>query len=149
VAPRRPRDADLARELARLARELDAVPALNPPEALVARTLALARAELARTRAPAAPLPPGARAALPAGFARELLRLLGLAAAPLTLALAWNAAVLALAWPLLSAALPEPLAVGLVVAYGFGALGWLALATASLPFAAHRKALARHPEVAA
>ncbi len=146
MTPRRRQD-ELMRELAQLVPALDRVRAPEPSDALVQRTLTLARAELARTAASASPAPRRVRATLPAGFAGELLRLLGLAAAPLVLALAWNVTVIALAWPLLSAALPEALAVGLVAAYGFGALGWLALATASLPFAAHRKALARRPEV--
>jgi hypothetical protein len=149
MAPRRRREDELSHELAGVAPLLDAVPAPEPSAELVARTLALARAELAAAAAPVPEASWRVRPSLPVGFAGELMRLLGLAAAPLALAIAWNVAVIALAWPLLQALLPEALAVGVVVSYAFGALGWLALATASLPFAAHRLALARRPEVVA
>ena len=124
-----------------LAPLLESWTAPEPPAALADRTLALARAELATTPAEAPQRAP--RRHVPAGYAGELARLLGLSALPILLALAWNAAVVVLAWPLLAAWLPVELAALVLGGWALGALGWLALATGSLPFLAHRRALTR------
>jgi hypothetical protein len=111
-------------------------PAGAPSDALVARTLAAARAEL---RA-------GARPA----FWRELARLAGPAAAALPLWIAGNATVVWAAWLVLSAVLPvwaADLAVIVPALYAFGAVGWLAVFFGALPFVAHRRLLHRFREV--
>jgi hypothetical protein len=58
----------------------------------------------------------------------------------------WNALVILMAPALLSQWLPSGVASGLVAVYAFAALGWLALVYGSLPFVAHRRALARQQE---
>jgi hypothetical protein len=138
MAPGRRSTEHLETELARLAPRLDELQVGEPPTALVERTLRAARLELART--PAAPV----SQPLPAGFKRELVRVLSLTAAPGALAIVWNALVILVAPALLSQWLPEGIAGALVAAYAFAALGWLALVYGSLPFVAHRRALMRH-----
>jgi hypothetical protein len=117
-------DAELERLLAALV-----APGPPPPHALVARTLAVARAEL---RA-------GARPRL----WRELLRLAAPAAAALPVVVACNLAVAALERDLLAVWLPawapRELAATLPALHLFGALGWLALFCAALPALAHRR----------
>jgi hypothetical protein len=138
------RDAEqeVADELRALAPWLDRIEAPAPAPELVERTLRLAAAEL--SRAPA--LTPGVAAAaerLPAGFRRELARLLAAALPALALALAWTALVGAEGTAWLGAWLPAWLAAALVAAHVVGALGWLGLASASLPLVAHRRATLR------
>jgi hypothetical protein len=142
----RPRDHEIDGGLRALAPALDALRAPEPPVALVERALLAARAELLRApvRAPRPALP-----AVPPGFGRELARLLAGTAPALALVVLWNALVLRLAAPLLSAWLPEGLAVAALAAYALAALGGLGLVYGSLPFAAHRRALARRREVVA
>ncbi|HVH06748.1 MAG TPA: hypothetical protein VNE71_12195 [Myxococcota bacterium] len=122
-------------------RELDALldalraPAAEPHPALVARTLAMARAEL-RAR--------------PSVYWRELARLAAPAAAGLPLWIAVNAAVVWAAWLVLSAALPAwaaPLAIALPAIYAFGAVGWLGVFFGTLPFVAHQRLVRRLREV--
>lgn len=137
----RRRDAQLEEALRQLGPALDGVEVPPPPSELVDRALLAARAELAR------PVAVAARPALPAGFGRELARLLALTAAPLALVLALNAAILLTAPEWLSGWLPAPLVSFGVAAWAFGALGWLALVWGSLPFVAHRRALTRLQEI--
>ena len=114
-----------------------AAPGEEPPPALVARTLAAARAEL--------------RAAWQPGFWRELLRLAAPAAAALPVVVALDAAVAWAAWLLLSAWLPAwaPPELALLVPglFVFGAVGWLALFWGALPLLAHQRVLRRLREV--
>jgi hypothetical protein len=131
-------------ELARLAPSLDSLEAPEPPEQLVAHTLQLASAELgAGTRSA---LEQRAHAVVPAGFNRELARLLGASALSLPLFVLWNLAVLWLGREILAAWLPASFTWSLAAAYLFGAIGWLALVLGSLPVLAHRRALLRHSE---
>jgi hypothetical protein len=60
--------------------------------------------------------------------------------------LLWNLAILSLGREILVAWLPASFAWGLVGAYVFGAIGWLALVLGTLPVLAHRRALMRHNE---
>ena len=139
--PRRD-DAWLATELAALAPVLDRTPAPEPPAALVERTLALAAAELARRPA----LLPGvasARGQLPAGFRRELARLLVASLPALALGVAWALLLLRLGPPWLAHWLPASLALALVGAQLVAVLSALGLVTASLPLFAHHRALFR------
>jgi hypothetical protein len=132
------------RELARLAPSLDSLEEPQPSEGLVSRTLQLASAEL-RAGAHSA-LPERGHAVVPAGFKRELARLLGASALSLPLFLLWNLAILWLGRELLVTWLPASLTWGLAGAYVFGAIGWLALVLGTLPVLAHRRALLRHNE---
>jgi hypothetical protein len=137
---------DVAAGLRELAPALDALLAPQPPAALVERVLLAARAELLRAPVPA---PRPALPAVPPGFGRELARLLVGTAPALALVLLWNALVLRVAAPLLVAWLPEGVAFAALTAYALAALGGLGLVYGSLPFAAHRRALARRREVVA
>jgi hypothetical protein len=132
------------RELARLAPSLDALEAPQPSEGLVSGTLQLASAEL-RAVTQSDLQPPG-HAVVPAGFKRELARLLGASALSLPLFLLWNLAILSLGREILAAWLPASFTWGLAGAYLFGAIGWLALVLGALPVLAHRRALLRHSE---
>jgi hypothetical protein len=132
------------KELARLARSLDVLEVPEPPEELVSRTLQRASEEL-RARTQSA-LPQRDHDLVPTGFKRELARLLGASALSLPLFLLWNLAFLSLAREILTAWLPASFAWGLVGAYAFGAIGWLALVFGTLPILAHRRALRRHHE---
>lgn len=113
-------------ELERLLRAL-AEPGPPPPRALVARSLAAARAELRAGQRPR--------------FWRELLRVAAPAAAALPLLVAFDLAVAWGAFTLLSdwlpAWAPRGLAAAVPALYLFGALGWLALFCAALPALAH------------
>jgi hypothetical protein len=138
----RPDEAWGARELAALAPLLDRVRAPAAPPALVQRTLRLAAAELARRPA----LVPGVAAAerrLPAGFRRELARLLAAALPALALGAVWAALLLELGPPWLGAWLPAGVALALVGAQLVAGLSALGLVSASLPLVAHRRALLR------
>jgi len=131
-------DAQLEAELRELAPRLDRVEAPAPPPRLVERTLRLASAEL--QRAPA--LAPGVaapEARLPAGFRRELARLVAATLPLLALVLAWDWFLLREGAAWLAAWLPAGLAFALVTAYVAGSLGWLALTYASLPLFAYRR----------
>ena len=131
-------------ELARLAPSLDSLEAPQPPEALVGRTLQLASAEL-RAGARSA-LPQRSHSLVPAGFKRELARLLGASALSLPFFLLWNLAVIWLGQEILAIWLPASFSWGLIGVYAFGAIGWLALVLGTLPVLAHRRALLRHHE---
>ena len=131
-------------ELARLAPSLDSLEAPEPPERLVGRTLQLASAEL-RAGTQAA-LQERGHAVVPAGFNRELARLLGASALSLPLFVLWNLAVLWLGREILASWLPASFTWSLAAAYLFGAIGWLALVLGSLPVLAHRRALLRDSE---
>jgi hypothetical protein len=138
----RPDDAWLAAELAALAPLLDRPQAPAASPALVDRTLRLAAAELARTPA----LVPGVAAAeqrLPAGFRRELARLLAASLPALALGAVWAALLLRLGPDWLGAWLPAGVALALVGAQLFAGLSALGLVSASLPLVAHRRALLR------
>ena len=135
-------DAWLARELAVLAPVLDGAVAPAPPAALLERTRQMAAAELSRTPA----LLPGVasvRRQLPAGFRRELARLLAASLPLLALGIAWVALVLRLGPDWLGLWLPAGLALALVGAQLVAGLSALGLVTASLPLFAHRRALLR------
>jgi len=132
------------RELARLAPSLDSLEAPQPSEGLVSHTLQLASAELRAGRQSA--LQQRGHAVVPAGFKRELARLLGASALSLPFFLLWNLAVLWLGREILAAWLPVSFTWGLAGAYAFGAIGWLALVLGTLPVLAHRRALLRHHE---
>ena len=131
-------------ELARLAPSLDSLEAPEPPERLVSRTLEMASVEL--RAGTLAALPERGHSVVPAGFHRELARLLGASALSLPLFVLWNLAVLWLGREILAAWLPASFAWSLAAAYLFGAIGWLALVLGSLPVLAHRRALLRHSE---
>ena len=88
--------------------------------------LQLASAELRAGVRSALPQP--AHSFVPAGFKRELARLLGASALSLPLFLLWNLAVIWLGQEILSTWLPPSFIWSLVGAYAFGAIGWLALA---------------------
>jgi len=134
----------IERELARLAPSLDSLEAPQPSEGLVGRTLHLASAEL-RAGAQSA-LSQRGHSFVPAGFKRELARLLGASALSLPLFLLWNLAVIWLGQEILTTWLPVSFTWGLIGAYAFGAIGWLALVLGTLPVLAHRRALQRHHE---
>jgi hypothetical protein len=137
-----PDDARLDAELAALAPALDRIVAHSPPRALLERTLRMAGAEL--TRKPS--LLPGVasnRRQLPAGFRRELARLLVAVLPALALGIGWAALVLRLGPAWLGAWLPAGLALALVGAQLVAGLSALGLVSASLPLLAHRRALLR------
>jgi len=124
------------RPLADLRPLLDDLVAEEPPEALVEDTLRCACAALRESACE----PPRWRN-IPAGFRRELLRLIAATLPALAVAIAWDALILARAPGLLAAWLPVPLAWALPIAYVLGAAGWLALVLGSLPLLAHHRAL--------
>ncbi len=128
-----PEDAALAEELRRLDAALEGGAAPEPPQAVVARTLQRASAEL------------GAAASTTDTLV-EFGRLLVLAALPLPLILAWNAAVLVFGPELLAGVLPEGIAWWVPTTYVIGAAGWLALLYGSLPAVAHRTLARRRRE---
>jgi len=117
-----------------------------PSAALRQRTLRLARLEL-RATAEASDgesrlVPPEAlvSGALPPGFARECLRLLGGAVAALPVIVGWNVLVLWAGGGLLASLLPEPVLGVLAGAYVASVAGGLAFLYGSIPFVAHRRA---------
>jgi anti-sigma factor RsiW len=125
-----------ARDLEALAEALagdaaETLAAEGASDALVAVTLARARAELSRREA--------ARAAPLAGFRGELGRLVGLALLPLPLVLLWNAAVLGLGGELLAGFVPHALLRALGAGYVLAGVTWLACLYGSLPVLAHRQ----------
>jgi len=132
------------RELAQLAPSLDSLEVPQPPEGLVRHTLQLASVEL-RAGTQSALQQPG-HSFVPAGFKRELARLLGASALSLPLFLLWNLAVISLGREILATWLPASFTWGLAGVYAFGAIGWLALVLGTLPVLAHRRALLRHHE---
>jgi hypothetical protein len=119
---------------------LDAGPEPELPAARLAEARRLAAAELARGASPA-------RARLPAGYGRELGRVLAGALAALPIVLAWNAAVLLLGGELLAGLVPRGLAAGLATAYVVAAAGWLAFLFGALPLVADGQARRRLQEV--
>ena len=132
------------RELARLAPALDSLEVPEPSEALVNHTLQMASAEL-RLGTETALQQPG-HTFIPAGFKRELARLLGASALSLPLYLLWNLGILTLGREILLIWLPASYTWALAGVYVFGAVGWLALVMGTLPVLAHRRALLRHNE---
>jgi hypothetical protein len=134
----------IERELERLAPALDSLEVSEPSEQLVRRTLQMAAAEL-RLGAETALQQPG-HAYIPAGFKRELARLLGASALSLPLYLLWNLGILTLGREILLMWLPTSYTWALTGVYLFGAVGWLALVLGTLPVLAHRRALLRHNE---
>lgn len=80
-----------------------------------------------------------ARAPLPSGYTRELLRILGPAVAVLPVVLLWNAAVLHYADVMLADLLPGALRAALAAGYIAASAGWLALLFGSIPFVAHAR----------
>ena len=130
------------RELARLAPSLDSLQVMPPSEGLVDRTLQLASAELRAGRQTDLQ----GHTVVPAGFRRELARLLGASALSLPLFALWNLAVLWVGHQILAVWLPASFTWGLAGAYLFGAIGWLGLVLGTLPVLAHRRALLRHHE---
>jgi hypothetical protein len=129
-------------ELRALRLALDAQPAPEPSLALASAAWRSAAREL--QAAPAVPeaLPRG----VPEGFARELVRLLAVALAPLPLVVLWNGALLALGDRLLAGLVPAPLLSALAAAYVLSAAAWLSLLYGSLPFVAQRRAERRGEE---
>lgn len=132
------------KELARLAPVLDSLEVPEPPEALVDHTLQMASAEL--HLGTQSTLQQRGHAVMPAGFQRELARLLGASALSLPLFLLWNLGILSLGREILITWLPVSFTWGLAGAYLFGAIGWLALVLGTLPVLAHKRALLRHNE---
>jgi hypothetical protein len=132
------------RELERLAPALDSLEVPAPSEGLVSHTLQLASVELRLGTQTA--LQERGHAVVPAGFKRELARLLGASALSLPLFLLWNLVILSLGREILLTWLPVYFTWGLAGAYVFGAIGWLALVLGTLPVLAHRRALLRHNE---
>jgi hypothetical protein len=126
-----------ARALERLGRALAADADEGASDALVAVTLARARAELLRRDA--------ARAAPLSGFRHELGRLVGLALLPLPLVLLWNAAVLGFGGEILGVVLPDALVRALGAGYVLAGATWLACLYGSLPVVAHRMLRRRSP----
>ena len=113
--------------------DLDALTVPEPaPEVLAA---ARRRAGAALAAAPA-----GARAPLPAGYGRELARILSAPLALLPVVLLWNAAVLFYGAELLAGLVPGALLAVLGAAYAVAAGGTLALVFGSIPFIAHGQA---------
>jgi hypothetical protein len=138
--------AALLGELDELRLALGALPAPEPPRELVSRAWRRAAAELRGS--PLARSTPGElRRGVPEGFRRELLRLLGVALAPLPLVALWNAALLALGDRLLAGLVPAPLLSTLAAAYVLSAAAWLSLLYGSLPFVAQRRVERRDGEV--
>ncbi len=132
------------RELERLAPALDSLEVSEPSERLVRHTLELATVELRRETQTA--VQERGHAVIPAGFPRELARLLGASALSIPLYLLWNLGILALGREILIIWLPASFTWGLAGAYLFGAIGWLAVVLGTLPVLAHRRALLRHNE---
>ena len=127
-------------ELAALRAGLDAWDAPELPTRVGEAARRRAQAELSRGGAPA-------RAGLPAGFGRELGRVLGGALVALPVVLAWNAAVLLLGGELLRGLVPAGLAASLGAAYAVAAAGWLAFSFGALPLVADGQARRRLQEV--
>jgi hypothetical protein len=136
------RDDQLAAELRAVAPLLDRIEAPAPPPALVERALRLASAELRRPPA-LAPGVAAVRVQLPAGFRRELARLVAATLPVLALLVAWDGFLLFEGPAWLSAWLPARLAFALVAAHVAAGLGFLALTYASLPLFAYRRTLLR------
>lgn len=132
------------RELERLAPALDSLEVSEPSEQLVRHTLQMATAEL--RLGTETTLQERGHAYIPAGFKRELARLLGASALSLPLYLLWNIGILSLGREILLMWLPASYTWALTGVYLFGAVGWLALVLGTLPVLAHRRALLRHNE---
>jgi hypothetical protein len=140
------RDDPLEAELDALATLLERIEAPSPPPGLVEQTLRLASAELRRPPA-LAPGVAAAREELPAGFRRELVRLVTATLPALALLFAWDAFLLREGSAWLSAWLPVQLAFALVAANVLAGLGFLALTYASLPLFAYRRTRLRLQEL--
>jgi hypothetical protein len=134
-------------ELRALGEAFCSLPAGEPSERLVARTLLRGRAELAPGSLSLAGLR-SLRPSLPQGYSWELLRLLGVATAALPLVFGWNALVIRIGGRLLGGFLPEPLLSVLAGAYLASVAGWLAFVYGSIPFVAHRRVQRTTSEVA-
>ncbi len=119
---------------------LDAEPWPELPEALAERARAAAFAELAATAEPA-------RAPLPEGFGRQLVRVLAAPALLLPVIVAWNAAVLFFAAELLAGAVPAAVLTTAGAFYALAAGGSVALLFGSIPFVAQLEARRRLCEV--
>jgi hypothetical protein len=141
----RDRDDAISRELEALRPRLDEFRVEEPPLALVERTLRRAGAELARRPALAAGV--DGSASLPAGFYRELARLVAASLPPLALVLATTVFVVGAGASWLASWLPAPLVAALTAAYALGTLGWLAVVYGALPLAAHHRARLQLREV--
>lgn len=132
-------------ELRALADALDRAPAPELRPELAAALRRRADEELAV----ASPIAGPAEAALPAGYHRELARLLLWAALPLPALVLWYAALFRLGGSLLANLLPHFLVVAIGLAFAAGATSWLALIYGSIPFVAHRRAVSHQREVTA
>jgi hypothetical protein len=119
---------------------LDALPAPAPAAEVVTAARRRAIAALAVEAAPA-------RAPLPSGYRRELLRILAAPLAALPVVLLWNWAVLAWGAELLAGLVPAALLAAVGAAYAVAAGGSVALLFGSIPFVAHGQAQQRLPEV--
>lgn len=139
----------ILQELRELAEALDGWSGREPPPELLATTWHQVSARLAEAPSAGFRSIQGELASLPVGFARECLRLLGGALLPLPFVVAWNLVVLALGQQLLGGLLPSSLLAALALGYGLAAAGWIALIYATIPFAAHWRALRRVREVPA
>lgn len=128
------RDDEITSELRALASELDSFRAPAPPRQLLASTLALAKRELRASVA--------ART-LPAGYRRELARLLAAAGPALAIAGIGTLGLVKALPAQLEAFLPEPLAWAAALAYVSTVSLWLAVCAGSLPLLAHRRATLR------
>jgi hypothetical protein len=132
-------------ELRALADALDCAPAPELRPELAAELHRRAAEELAV----ASPVPRPAETGLPAGYHRELARLLLWAALPLPALALWYAALFRVGGSLLADLLPDFLVVMIGFAFAAGAASWLALIYGSIPFVAHRRAVRRQREVTA
>ena len=128
---REPSDPEIDEALRELAPRLDELRTAAPQRALLASTLLRAKSELRSVVA--------ART-LPAGYSRELVRLVALALPAFAAVVAWNVFLLPRLPGVLGAWLPSPIALGLGLAYALGVAGWLALTAGSLPLLAHLRA---------
>jgi hypothetical protein len=146
-----PRCATRRHELSRVGKVLSA-PVAELGAARAQAILDSARAALGETPHPILSNPAGARPALPPGFARELVRLLGFTALPLPLLAIGYAGLAQAGGALLGDLLPGFLAPAAGFVIAISAASWLGLVYGALPFVAHHRALRRafrHDEVIA
>jgi len=137
------RDEEIRRALAALSAELDRFETTDAPDDLVERTFRRARGQLlapARHR-------PEARSILPAGYRRELLRLLALTAPVALLGGGWSAFLWEHLPGWLGVWMPASIAEVATVAWAVSAATIVSLTYGALPFFAHQRAKAKLEEV--
>jgi hypothetical protein len=84
---------------------------------------------------------------LPEGYARELARILAWAMLPLPLVMFIYAQLFQLGGALLGQWLPQAVVLAIGAAAALGASSWMAFVYGSIPFVAHRRALAARPVI--